>query len=119
MNFPVFSQLAGKLVFRDGFARDCPPQPVYPAAFGSLRDSEAGAGKRRISRGFARLIGVLGQRRASKPAQQPSKTPNFLCRALMHWRNSADAHPADVAGVGVLDRCEGGWLRWSRRGDQT
>ena len=23
MNFPVFSQLAGKLVFRDGFARDC------------------------------------------------------------------------------------------------
>jgi hypothetical protein len=23
MNFPVFSQLAGKLAFRDGFARDC------------------------------------------------------------------------------------------------
>ena len=26
MNFPVFSQLAGKLAVRDGFARDCPLQ---------------------------------------------------------------------------------------------
>ena len=47
MNFPVFSQLAGKLEFRDGFARDCLLQ-------------------RRVMRTIGSAAAVPGQRLTSK-----------------------------------------------------
>ena len=37
MNFPVFSQLAGKLGFRDGFARGLPPPAGSLQTFGPSR----------------------------------------------------------------------------------
>jgi hypothetical protein len=38
MKFPAFSQLAGNLAFRDGFARDCPLQRRVGSELGPDRD---------------------------------------------------------------------------------
>ena len=53
------------------------------------------------------MIGVLGRWRVSKPAQQPFKTRNFLCRALMHWRNWEDAIPSRLSVSWVVAKAEG------------
>jgi hypothetical protein len=45
MNFPVFSQLAGNLAFRDGFAPDCPLKQGVHCELAHTASMEAATGR--------------------------------------------------------------------------
>jgi hypothetical protein len=81
--------------------------PSPPASLSrSIRWSERAGGARQKTPRFAGLCGTAGLVAPVERGQagaRASDAAEFLCRALMHWRNSADAHrprsrvPADRA----------------------
>jgi hypothetical protein len=55
--------------------------------FGSFFTSRDAARKRRASRGFAGCGNYTGAGESREAVAERTKRPEYLCRALIHWRN--------------------------------